>query len=119
MENVVRIKGQVHQLSKLYYSISEVAAFFDVNTSLIRYWEKEFTTIRPKKNKNGERRYIVKDIRAINVVFDLLKVRGFTIEGAILQLKNPPKSSKIKINELIVKLTKLKQNLQNYKDQEL
>ena len=61
------------KLTKLYYSIGEVASIFDVNTSLIRFWEKEFTQIQPKKNKKGERLFTVKDIELFNKIYQLVK----------------------------------------------
>jgi DNA-binding transcriptional MerR regulator len=70
------------QLTKLYYSIGEVAAMFDVNTSLIRFWEKEFNSIQPKKNRKGNRMFTPKDIDNLQVIYHLLKERGYTIEGA-------------------------------------
>lgn len=75
-------------LSKLYYSIGEVADLFDVNTSLIRFWEKEFYQIKPKKNKKGNRLFSTKDIKNLQVIFHLVKERGFTLEGAKGELKS-------------------------------
>lgn len=69
-------------LSKLYYTISEVAEMFDVNASLIRYWEKEFKTLNPAKNRNGSRKYTGKDIEDFNQIYELVKEQGFTIDGA-------------------------------------
>jgi DNA-binding transcriptional MerR regulator len=75
------------QLTKLYYSIGEVAAIFDVNTSLIRFWEKEFTIIQPKKNKKGNRLFTVKDIEHFNKIYQLVKMEGYTLDGAKKALK--------------------------------
>jgi len=75
------------QLTKLYYTIGEVATMFDVNTSLIRFWEKEFTIIQPKKNKKGNRLFTPKDILNFNKIYNLVKVQGFTLEGAKNALK--------------------------------
>ena len=69
-------------LTKLYYSIGEIAEIFGVNTSLIRYWEKEFKNLKPNKNRNGIRKYTTKDIAEFNKIYELVKERGFTIEGA-------------------------------------
>ena len=74
-------------LTKLYYSIGEVAEMFDVKTSLIRFWEKEFTQLKPKKNKKGNRLFTVKDIEKLNCIFILVKEQGFTLDGAKIQLK--------------------------------
>lgn len=75
------------QLTKLYYSIGEVAAIFDVNTSLIRFWEKEFAIIQPKKNKKGNRLFTVKDIEHFNKIYQLVKMEGYTLDGAKKALK--------------------------------
>lgn len=72
---------------KLYYTISEVADMFDVNTSLIRYWEKEFTIIKPKKNKKGNRLFTEKDIENFRIIYHLVKERGMTLKGAKRKLK--------------------------------
>lgn len=75
------------ELTKRYYSIGEVADIFDVNTSLLRYWEKEFPKLQPKKNSKGNRAYTPKDVERIHLVFHLVKERGFTIEGARKKLR--------------------------------
>jgi len=67
---------------KLYYSIGEVAKAFDVNASLIRFWEKEFEVINPKKNKKGNRYFTQQDIKNFKLIFHLVKERGYTLEGA-------------------------------------
>jgi DNA-binding transcriptional MerR regulator len=79
----------IKALTKLYYSIGEVAEFFSVNPSLIRFWEKEFNLIQPKKSKKGNRMFTPKDIETFNKIYHLVKVKGYTLEGArkILQDK--------------------------------
>lgn len=79
---------QLPQLNKRYYTIGEVAEIFDVNTSLLRYWEKEFPKLHPKKNKKGNRAYTPKDIEQIRLLYHLVKERGFTIEGARKKLRD-------------------------------
>ncbi len=79
------------KLTKLYYSIGEVASIFDVNTSLIRFWEKEFTAIQPKKNKKGNRLFTVKDIEHFNKIYQLVKEQGYTLDGAKKALKSGDK----------------------------
>ncbi|MEO9258032.1 MAG: MerR family transcriptional regulator [Crocinitomicaceae bacterium] len=78
-------------ITKLYYSIGEVADLFDVSTSLIRFWEKEFTIIRPKKNKNGNRLFTPGDIKSFEKIYVLVKEQGFTLDGAkkVLKSKTP------------------------------
>lgn len=75
------------KVTKLYYSIGEVADMFDVNTSLIRFWEKEFSIIKPKKNKKGNRYFTEKDIANFKIIFHLVKERGYTLEGAKKKLR--------------------------------
>ena len=72
---------------KYYYSIGEVAAMFNVNTSMIRYWEKEFSVLRPRKNKKGNRLFTERDVRYVHVIYQLLKVKGYTLAGAKQALK--------------------------------
>ncbi len=72
---------------KLYYAIGEVAKMYNVNTSLIRFWEKEFDIIKPKKNKKGNRLFTPKDVENFNKIYELVKVKGFTLEGAKKELK--------------------------------
>jgi len=67
---------------KQYYSIGDVAAMFKENTSLIRYWEKEFTILKPKKNKKGDRFFRPEDIKNLKMIYHLLRERKYTIEGA-------------------------------------
>jgi len=75
------------KVEKLYYTIGEVASMFDVNTSLIRYWEKEFDIIRPKKNKKGNRLFTQKDIDNFHIIYNLVKERGMTLKGAQKKMK--------------------------------
>jgi DNA-binding transcriptional MerR regulator len=67
---------------KLYYTIGEVSRMFQVNPSLIRFWEKEFTIIHPQKNKKGNRVFTAKDIDNFRLIYNLVKEKGFTIQGA-------------------------------------
>ena len=75
------------KIEKLYYSIGEVAEMFKVNTSLIRFWEKEFSIIKPKKNKKGNRFFTQLDIENFHLIFHLVKERGMTLKGAKQKLK--------------------------------
>ena len=74
-------------IDKLFYSIGEVAKKYKVNVSLIRFWEKEFDILKPKKNKKGNRMCTKKDMENLDVIFHLVKERGFTLEGAKKKLK--------------------------------
>jgi DNA-binding transcriptional MerR regulator len=75
------------KVEKLYYSIGEIAEMFNVNTSLIRYWEKEFDIIKPKKNKKGNRFFTNEDIDNFYLIHELVKGRGMTLRGAKKKLK--------------------------------
>lgn len=95
---------------KLYYSISEVASWFKVNTSLLRYWENEFDILQPRKTRKGDRLFRVEDIKNLQLIYLLLRQRKFSIEGAKSYLKN----NKNKIDtemQLVHSLTKFKQFL--------
>ena len=72
---------------KLFYKIGEVAEMFEVNVSLIRFWEKEFDILKPKKNKKGNRLFTKKDVDNLTIIYHLVKERGFTLEGAKQKLK--------------------------------
>lgn len=76
-----------NKIEKLYYSIGEVAEIFDVNTSLIRFWEKEFDIIKPKKNKKGNRFFTKQDIDNFYLIYHLVKEKGLTLSGAKKKLK--------------------------------
>lgn len=86
-------------LTKLYYSIGEVADMFNVSSSLLRYWESEFSELKIKKNRKGDRQFQTKDIEKLAVIYTLLKERGFTIEGAKKELKRKPVKSDNRLDE--------------------
>ncbi len=95
------------KLTKLYYSIGEVAKMFDVNTSLIRFWEKEFDVIQPKKNKKGNRQFTKEDVKNYQLIYYLVKVRGYTLKGAKYKLKNNANDVQDQ-KELVYKMNKIK-----------
>jgi DNA-binding transcriptional MerR regulator len=76
------------KIEKVYYTIGEVAEMFDVNTSLIRFWEKEFDVIKPKKNKKGNRLFTKQDIDNFHIIYHLVKERGMTLKGAQKKMKD-------------------------------
>jgi DNA-binding transcriptional MerR regulator len=78
---------------KLFYKIGEVAKMFEVNVSLIRFWEKEFDILKPKKNKKGNRLFTKIDLNNLKVIYHLVKERGFTLEGAKMKLKENKKDT--------------------------
>ncbi len=73
--------------AKMYYSISEVSDMTGIKPHVLRYWETEFPTLKPKKNRAGNRNYQQKDIKAILVIKELLYKEKFTINGARKQLQ--------------------------------
>jgi DNA-binding transcriptional MerR regulator len=75
------------KIEKVYYTIGEVSEMFGVNTSLIRFWEKEFDIIKPKKNKKGNRLFTKQDIDNFHIIFHLVKERGLTLKGAKMKMK--------------------------------
>ncbi len=87
-QNEMITSEEIKNLDKLYYSIGEVAKMFNVNTSLIRYWEKEFPIIRPKKNQKGNRQFTKNDIENIHKIHYLVKDCKMTLEGAKTYLKS-------------------------------
>ena len=110
----------IQHLSKLYYSIGELSTLFCVNSSLLRFWEKEFQFVISKKNAKGNRLYSIKEIEKINRIYLLVKIEGYTIEGAKKALKSKEKNSisenNLKPEEsnnsaLILKLESIKKRL--------
>jgi DNA-binding transcriptional MerR regulator len=72
---------------KIFYKIGEVAKELNVNVSLIRFWEKEFDILNPKKNKKGNRLFTTKDFNNLKIIYHLVKERGFTLDGAKKKLR--------------------------------
>ncbi|MEO6303183.1 MAG: MerR family transcriptional regulator [Bacteroidia bacterium] len=104
--------NEKEETEKLYYSISEVSDLFDLNASTIRFWEKEFEMLSPAKNKKGNRLFTKKDIEYLSQIVELVKQKGFTIQGAKEQLKNRPAVKKGSNNdEVIAKLKEIKAKL--------
>ena len=101
---------------KRYYGIGEVAEAFGVNTSLIRFWEKEFDILQPKKNAKGNRKFTPEDIKNLKLIFHLVKERGFTLEGAKIHLKEE-KHKTLSRFEVIEKLQRVKAELIKIKEQ--
>ena len=101
---------------KVYYSIGEVAKLFNVNASLIRFWEKEFDIIKPQKNKKGNRQFTQQDVNNFYIIYHLVKERGFTLQGAKDKLKDNT-SETIDNTEIIKSLDKLKDFLLEIKAQ--
>lgn len=105
---LVNIPPDEELKKKLYYSIGEVASFFNVTTSLIRAWEIEFDVLKPRKNRKGDRLFKFEDIKNLQVIYYLLRNRKFSIDGAKKYLKE----NKTNINNSV----QLTQTLQNFKN---
>lgn len=103
------------KIEKVYYSIGEVAEMFDVNTSLIRFWEKEFDVIKPKKNKKGNRLFTRRDIDNFHLIYHLVKERGLTLKGAQKKIKDN-KDETTHNFEIIKSLKEIKDQLLEIKD---
>jgi DNA-binding transcriptional MerR regulator len=101
---------------KLFYAIGEVAAMFDVNTSLIRFWEKEFDVISPSKNKKGNRLFTKKDIDNFKLIFHLVKEKGYTLQGAKDKLRNGSTDADQTKAEVVDKLKKIREKLVDIKN---
>ncbi len=103
------------EIVKLYYSIGEVARMFDVNTSLIRFWEKEFDIVKPHKNKKGNRLFTQEDVDSLYIIYHLVKERGYTLSGAKERIKMN-KDDIINNIEVVKSLKKLKDFLVEIKE---
>ena len=104
------------EYEKLYYSISEVADRFKLNTSKLRYWESQFPHLLPKRKSTGARKYTAMDIQKIEVLYDLIEVKGMTLEGAKLALNS--KGNPINPNQVVInQLTDIRNFLKSFSDQ--
>lgn len=101
-------------IEKRYYTIGEIANMLEVNTSLVRFWEKEFDILKPKRNKKGNRLFTVKDLENIKLIYHLVKERGFTLEGAQKKLRQN-KDDTAKNAEVVDKLKMIRQALMDIK----
>jgi DNA-binding transcriptional MerR regulator len=99
---------------KRYYSIGEVAKAFDVQPSLLRFWEKEFKEIQPKKKTSGTRKYTPENILTLQFIYHLVKEKGMTLEGAKKQLQN--KSNSGSKEKMLAKLERVKAALIQLKE---
>jgi DNA-binding transcriptional MerR regulator len=104
----------VNLKEKRYYSIGEVSKAFNVKPSLLRFWEKEFKNIQPKKKQNGTRKYTPENILTIQFIFHLVKEKGMTLEGAKKQMQIKSTGSHRQI--ILSKLEKLKDSLEKLKE---
>ena len=103
-------------VEKLYYSIGEVVEMLGINASALRYWEKEFDILKPKKNGKGDRFYTKEEIEKVRLIYHLIRERGFTTEGARAQLKAGTKPIE-KTARIVQKLKNIKGFLENLKEE--
>ena len=101
---------------KRYYKIGEVAKAFGLNTSHIRFWEKEFDILKPKKNNKGNRLFTQEDLKNLKLIYHLVKEKGFTLEGAKIKMKENPKNVKSN-HDIIIRLETIKAELIKIKNQ--
>ena len=107
----------MHNLpDKRYYSIGEVAKAFEVNTSLIRFWETTFDILKPKKNAKGNRKFTPEDIKNLQLIYHLVKEKGYTLEGAKAHFK-VSKNKTLDNLDLVKRLSLVKEELLKIKSQ--
>lgn len=102
--------------NKRYYSIGELAKAFNVNASLIRFWDAEFSILNPKKNAKGNRMFTPEDVKNLQQIYHLVKERGFTLDGAKNHLKQQQKKP-LDTFEIIAKLEAIKMQLLKIKNE--
>lgn len=110
------MEQQENKPLKVYYSIGEVADMFGVNTSLIRFWEKEFDVIKPHKNKKRNRQFTKSDIDNFHLIYHLVKEKGMTLKGAQMKLQEN-KTETEKNFEIVKRLKAIKEELLSIKEQ--
>jgi len=104
------------EIKKLFYPIGEVAQMFNVSVSSIRYWEKEFDILKPKKNKKGNRMFTKKDVENLKIIYHLTKERRFTLEGAKRKLREN-KTDTIDNIEIISHLKNIRKFLVEFREE--
>jgi len=104
------------KIEKLFYTIGEVAGMFNVNTSLIRFWEKEFDIIKPQKNKKGNRLFTKQDIENFRIIYHLVKEKGMTLKGAKKKMRENREGT-LNDFQLLSSLNNLKQMLLEIKEE--
>ena len=107
----------MEETEKSYYSISETAQMFNVNPSLLRFWEKEFDVIKPYKNKKGDRYFTKKDIETIRTIYHLTKEKGYTLQGAKEAIKGAKFVDQLSKADLVQTLKNIKEFLREIKEE--
>jgi len=103
-------------VEKLYWSIGEVGVELGVNASLIRFWEKQFGTIKPRRTSKGDRLYTRKEIDHLRTIQHLVKEKGFTLNGAREQMRNNEPTPPDKQGALSAALLKVRDSLLEIRD---
>lgn len=102
-------------LDKKYYKISEVADLLDIPASTLRFWEKSFTVIKPKRNAHGTRFYTMADIEKISMVHYLVKERGLKLDAAQEQIRLNPKGIEQR-HQTVARLKEMRSRVQDMLD---
>jgi DNA-binding transcriptional MerR regulator len=103
------------KIEKIYYTMGEVAELFEVNASLIRFWENEFDILKPQKNKKGNRLFTKGDINNIRIIYHLVKEKGYTLQGARERIKRNKEDVEKQV-EIIDSLQRIKSFLLELKN---
>lgn len=103
-------------VEKLFYHIGEVAKMYSLSVSSIRFWEKEFDILKPKKNKKGNRLFSKQDVENIGIIYHLTKERGFTLEGAKKKLRENKTDSTDHL-AIVQHLKKIREFLVEFRDE--
>lgn len=106
----------IHPKGKVYYSMGEVCEIFDVNPSLLRYWEKEFQVLKPIKNSRGHRSFSFEDVDSIKLIYYLVKEQGMTIEGANKRIRQNRDGIK-RDSEIVARLRSIRSLLLEIKEE--
>ena len=104
------------KIEKIQYHIGEVAKMFDVNVSLLRFWENEFDILKPHKDGKGTRYFRPKDLDTLHLIYHLVKEQGMTLEGAKKKLKDNRQQT-LKNFDIIKRLTTIRAQLQSLKEE--
>lgn len=117
VEPVIGKNKNMEESEKIYFSIGETAQMFNVNPSLLRFWEKEFDVIKPYKNKKGDRYFTKRDIETIRMIYHLTKEKGYTLQGAKDALKGDKIVEQLSKSDIINTLKNIKEFLLEIKEE--
>lgn len=100
------------EIERLFYNIGDVASILNVSTSLLRFWEKEFPMLKPRKTQKGNRQYSAEEIELLKKIYMLVRVNGFTLDGARKALQEKPPGVINSKDEALVVLKDLRERIQ-------